>query len=245
MKKMLRRVKAVSNLIFKVAINTVRGKYFPPIFIPLNYLKRYTLNWSIHVSWLYRDDSYNTDKPTIYLKERIDAYIEEIKLKKCFYYGKTDTFLYRALEKYSVNNKSVAIIGSTEPIYESVCLSYGGKPTTVEQYKKILLFLMRHFRFHPCEHDGLGRYGDKLNPDGDLEKMEYTKKMIRPRGLLYLAVPIGKDCSVWNLHRIYGRIRLPLLLNQWDLVDSFGFNEDMLDLDSDENRQPVFVLKNK
>lgn len=40
-----------------------------------------------------------------------------------------------------------------------------------------------------------------------------------------LAVPIGRDAVVWNAHRIYGRIRLPLLFEGWDVVDSFGFNE--------------------
>ena len=58
------------------------------------------------------------------------------------------------------------------------------------------------------EHDGLGRYGDPVDPDADLRSMSKTRQMLSPEGLLFLAVPIGRDCVMWNAHRVYGRARL-------------------------------------
>lgn len=95
------------------------------------------------------------------------------------------------------------------------------------------------------EHDGLGRYGDPINPNGDLEAMKLAKKLIKKDGLLFFSVPIGKDCIVWNAHRIYGKIRLPMMLDGWEMLDSFGFSESlMINQDLGRFEQPIFVLKN-
>ncbi|MCX5706438.1 MAG: DUF268 domain-containing protein [Candidatus Omnitrophica bacterium] len=114
---------------------------------------------------------------------------------------------------------------------------------TVDEYRKKPFVFDAAFSISSFEHNGLGRYGDRLNPEGDLESMQYTKKMIKPKGILYLSVPIGRDYLVWNAHRIYGRIRFPLLIKGWELLDSFGFNDDLFD--KDECRQPILVLKNR
>ena len=49
------------------------------------------------------------------------------------------------------------------------------------------------------DHDGLGRYGDPINPSGDIEAMETTKRVLREDGILFLTVPIGT--SSWT--RVY------------------------------------------
>jgi hypothetical protein len=95
------------------------------------------------------------------------------------------------------------------------------------------------------EHDGLGRYGDPINPNGDLRAMREFKEMLKPGGLLLLAVPVGQDAVVWNAHRIFGRKRLPLLMDGWELIDSFGFSEKLFDAKLGEDVQPVFVLRSK
>jgi len=103
------------------------------------------------------------------------------------------------------------------------------------------------FSISSFEHDGLGRYGDSLNPSGDFEAMRKTKKMIRGGSILFLAVPVGKDTLVWDEHRVYGRIRLPLLLKDWHVLDTFGFNDGLFELDLEPPNyfQPVFVLENR
>ena len=106
------------------------------------------------------------------------------------------------------------------------------------------------FSISSFEHDGLGRYGDPINPDGDLQAMEKTKRMLKPGGLLLLAVPVGCDVIVWNAHRIYGPKRLARLLEGWDILDAFGFNQSLFYINDAMhtyygNDQPLFVLRAK
>jgi SAM-dependent methyltransferase len=68
------------------------------------------------------------------------------------------------------------------------------------------------------EHDGLGRYGDPVDANGDLKAMERMRRVLKPNGYLILAVPVGVDTIKWNAHRKYGRVRLPVLLRLWSLV---------------------------
>jgi len=69
-------------------------------------------------------------------------------------------------------------------------------------------------------HGVMTRYGDPINPSGDLLAMEKTAKYLKDGGLMFLAVPIGRDTVVWNAHRVYGKARLPLLIQQWDLIET-------------------------
>lgn len=56
---------------------------------------------------------------------------------------------------------------------------------------------------HVIEHIGLGRYGDSLDPDGDLKAASELKRVLAIGGELLIAVPIGKPKIVFNAHRIY------------------------------------------
>lgn len=49
--------------------------------------------------------------------------------------------------------------------------------------------------------------------------MASVGRYLSPHGLLYLAVPVGRDRVYWNAGRVYGHIRLPLLLKGWGLVE--------------------------
>ena len=75
------------------------------------------------------------------------------------------------------------------------------------------------------DHSGLGRYGDQLNPNGDISAMRQTLSLLRPGGFLMLTVPIGPDLIVFNTMRRYGKFRLPLLLSGWDVVDKLDWDE--------------------
>ena len=98
------------------------------------------------------------------------------------------------------------------------------------------------FSISSFEHDGQGIYGDPLDPDGDLKAMRKMKQRIKLNGLLFLAVPVGRDKILFNNARIYGRHRLPALLSGWRVVDTLGFHVD--DLDGDGSAQPLYVLRN-
>ena len=67
--------------------------------------------------------------------------------------------------------------------------------------------------FSGLEHDGLGRYGEPLNPNGDLAALREIRLLLLPRGLLLLGVPTAKnDDVVFPYHRLYGRHRLERIL---------------------------------
>ena len=120
------------------------------------------------------------------------------------------------------------------------------------------------------DHDGLGRYGDPIAPDGDLLTMDTIQSYIKPphvrlqeytarraekgktvkagkrasSGVLVMSAPIGPDLVVWNLERRYGTVRLPLLLGGWEMKNRYGWNEAKLTEEASYRMrfEPVFVM---
>lgn len=56
---------------------------------------------------------------------------------------------------------------------------------------------------HTVEHVGLGRYGDRLDPDGDLTAVAELKRVVASHGHLLFVVPIGRPRLMFNAMRIY------------------------------------------
>lgn len=56
---------------------------------------------------------------------------------------------------------------------------------------------------HTIEHIGLGRYGDPIDPDGDLKAAAELKRVLARGGSLLIVVPVGKPRIEFNAHRIY------------------------------------------
>lgn len=56
---------------------------------------------------------------------------------------------------------------------------------------------------HTVEHVGLGRYGDPLDPEGDLKAIAELKRVVAPGGDLLFVVPVGPAKIQFNAHRIY------------------------------------------
>ena len=120
---------------------------------------------------------------------------------------------------------------------------------TVEEYKKNPVKFDVAISISSFEHDGLGRYGDPINPEGDFEAMKNVRENILvPGGLLFLSVPIGTDKCVWNAHRIYGKKRWPKLIEGFELIDQEGIGDGSpfnTDTGRDASHQPVVVLRNQ
>jgi SAM-dependent methyltransferase len=57
---------------------------------------------------------------------------------------------------------------------------------------------------HVVEHVGLGRYGDPLDPRGDLKAIRELRRVLAPGGHLLFVVPVGRPRIQFNAHRIYG-----------------------------------------
>ena len=80
---------------------------------------------------------------------------------------------------------------------------------------------------HVVEHIGLGRYGDALDPDGDLRAMGELKRVMKKNGTLLFVVPVGQPVIRFNAHRIYSYDQIvstfsELRLKQFALVDDSG-----------------------
>ena len=67
------------------------------------------------------------------------------------------------------------------------------------------------------EHVGLDRYGGRVRPDGDLEAMRRLRASLKPTGVMLLTIPVGRDAIFSPLHRVYGELRLPKLLEGYSI----------------------------
>lgn len=56
---------------------------------------------------------------------------------------------------------------------------------------------------HVLEHMGLGRYGDQLDPDGDLKAIGELVRVLAPGGNLLVVTPVGRPRVEFNAHRVY------------------------------------------
>ncbi len=208
----------------------------------------------------------------IYDKNLLDMFIKKADKKYNFYYGETDKYLFEYLDNFSIKNKNVAILGSTVPWYEAIVLSRMGYPFTFEYNEiqtndnRLTTYKFEEwstntqkfdvvFSISSFEHDGLGRYGDPINPDGDILAMKSVKEnLINKNGVLVLSVPIGRDAVAFNAHRIYGKTRFKKLTEGFKVVKSYGFEESQFDryktsgnISTKKNSewpfQPIFILK--
>ena len=172
-----------------------------------------------------------------------------------------DRWLLEALAAHPIEGGDLLVFGSMEPWYEAIAVAAGAARVTTAEYNRLRYHHPRMHQFQPrqlphgpydfalsissFEHDGLGRYGDPVSPVGDLQAMSAAMCLVRPGGLLFLTVPVGPDVVVWNLHRRYGRVRLPHLLRGWELLAAYGWDAARLDAPADWRRsyEPVLVLR--
>ena len=56
---------------------------------------------------------------------------------------------------------------------------------------------------HVAEHIGLGRYGDKLDPEGTKKACKELSRILAVNGNLYFSVPVGKQKTYFNAHRVH------------------------------------------
>jgi SAM-dependent methyltransferase len=80
---------------------------------------------------------------------------------------------------------------------------------------------------HVLEHIGLGRYGDPLDPDGDLKAIRELVRVLAPGGNLLVATPVGRPRVEFNAHRVYDHETFasyfaPLELVEFVLIKEHG-----------------------
>jgi SAM-dependent methyltransferase len=76
---------------------------------------------------------------------------------------------------------------------------------------------------HVIEHIGLSRYGDPLDPQGDLKAARELTRVLAPGGRFLFATPVGRRRVCFNGHRIYSfemvcQLFPELKLEEWALI---------------------------
>ena len=79
---------------------------------------------------------------------------------------------------------------------------------------------------HALEHFGLGRYGDKIDPNGHIKGFRNITKMLKHGGVFYFSVPIGRQRIEFNAHRVFGMPYLVRLVSEYYDVISFAYVDD-------------------
>ncbi len=80
---------------------------------------------------------------------------------------------------------------------------------------------------HTIEHVGLGRYGDPIDPRGDLTAINELKRVVAVGGSILFVVPVGVPRIEYNAHRIYSFEMIKeyfsgLKLQEFSLIDDYG-----------------------
>ena len=80
---------------------------------------------------------------------------------------------------------------------------------------------------HTVEHIGLGRYGDEIDPQGDIKSINELKRVLKPDGDLLFVTPVGESKIEFNAHRIYSYEQIieyfaPLTLKEFSLINDAG-----------------------
>ena len=246
----------------------------PPKTPPADMLPRYTMNGAIPLEHFYVDDTiggelthytFPADDLKHMLKEaaRSVANPRRLRPKQAWITEAiVDAIRERDGDGTRQREAQAVVFGSSEPWVECLLLAAGAKNvTTVEYnyrtYEDPRLETTTLAKFEPAsrfdvavahgafDHDGLGRYGDPLNPDGDLAAMQTVWRSLRPGGVFLLSLPVGPDLIVWNLHRRYGTLRLPRMLAGWEELRRVGWIDGRLRAPADHRHryEPVFVLR--
>lgn len=81
---------------------------------------------------------------------------------------------------------------------------------------------------HVNEHIGLGRYGDPIDPDGDIKAMKELMRVTAIGGNLIFAVPMGEPRIVFNAHRIYGYSQIMEIFKDFKLEEFMMIPDDAI-----------------
>jgi|LSQX01.1.fsa_nt_gb hypothetical protein len=98
---------------------------------------------------------------------------------------------------------------------------------------------------HVLEHMGLGRYGDPVDPNGYMLAFQSLARMVKPKGVLYLSVPVGNPQRVeFNGHRVFAiQTILDMAKVAFDL-SAFSWVDDAGDLHEEDQTGEASIPAN-
>ena len=224
----------------------------PPRSIPEDMMNAYTLDGEIQVKHWYLNGTIDQNA-NIWSESRIQSFLDRFTFENIQAnthgledYPNAAKFHMDACVKYidHIKHKNIAVIGSIDPWIEAILVNAGAKSVTTVEWNvpvcnhAILRTISYNefvqstdvydsiFSYSSIEHSGLGRYGDPLNPNGDIETMEHIYNALLPGGVCFVGFPVGKDTLVWNAHRIYGEKRLKLIyLDKFKELEWIGLDK--------------------
>jgi hypothetical protein len=222
----------------------------PPRDIPSNIHDEFTQHGQLpHKHTMYLSERYSGTSAftAVWKAEQMEELIAKHKNGQSIggYGLYEENSLRDAVQKYSILGKGGAVIGSASPWVEAILFANGARNITTIEYGTIVSHVPNHRTFTPIEfgtiylqnpvqydfvasissleHSGLGRYGDSLNPRGDIDAAEEVYCMLKPGGLFFIALPYARHSElVWNAHRIYGPERMRLFAAGYEQLDYFG-----------------------
>ena len=217
---------------------------------------------------VYSDSNTNeSKKQKIVSAVEFNKLVKQIEIKEPIGpYKPSSLSLEEVMRNYAnkIKSKSLVVIGTQKPWVEAIAYHLSvNKITTLDytrkQYeldglewfhvndylddlisnKKKTEMFDNSASFSSIEHSGLGRYGDPLSPEGDIDAVQQVHCLLRPGGLFFLGLPTSTDDSSFiefNAHRIYGSKRLNLLFEGWNKIDQ---------VQSKDGWHSIFVLEKK
>lgn len=239
----------------------------PPNVIPDEMLADYTMQSDVPVLYWYLDERGFGVTPAHNTKDTYESIFQGMNEGNFFYYEDEGKAFFDANARYPLKDKEVTIWGLAACNCEAFAAWASASKVLVVEYNKPLcehskIIVYNHeeytaispktdfaISYSSFEHDGLGRYGDPLAPNGDLRAMEQARNGLEDNGIMFFGVPLGPDSLVWNAHRIYGKRRLPMLLRGWKLLDVFNvYGEETPEFPFDialgeHRKQCLMVLK--
>jgi hypothetical protein len=221
----------------------------PPKTIPPDLLDEFTQQGELTTGSWYFAQRYSgtTAQSPVWTQRMVESLMEKHVRGQsvCGYALNEQLWLRKAALSYSVSGKTIAVIGSESPWVEAILFSCGARNVTTIEYGDITSTVKNHRAFTPrqfaqsflkeriefdmvvsfssLEHSGLGRYGDALNPRGDIDAAEEVYCMLKPCGYFLIALPyVRRSHLVWNAHRQYGPERMKLFGAGYRQVDYIG-----------------------
>ncbi len=233
--------KEVCDKLFGKALEAATVTWPPPRKPPAELRDAYTIGGRMHFHEYFLMQQQNGGRGYDWSTPVMESY--RAKNNTCGGYDLDfcDIIMSRYAEQL-IEGKSTLVVGSQSPWAEAALYNSKARHVTTVEYMRIHSDYQNFTYLHPSdiarkyldrkweavdvgfsyssvEHDGLGRYGDPLNPFADLESVARIRCLLKPGGYLFLGFPLSADELWWNAHRLYGRYRLFLMLMGWRLVD--------------------------
>jgi hypothetical protein len=179
-------------------------------------------------------------------------------------YPKSSLQFVEVFNKFvNLSGKNCLVLGSISPWIECLLLHFNADSVSTLDYitpecnYKINILSMNNYKkeikydviisFSSLEHDGLGRYGDPINPNGDIDACIEAYTMLNDNGYFICGIPIGYGIIEGNCHRIYNKKRIDKLFSLFGkFIGSVNYDslDDKLNFNGNNwQNQPIFVYQ--